>query len=278
MKTLTAFAILALTTAAMSQDSAESRTKLSQRDQLRVEAQQICPVSGKRLGNMGAPIKRRIGQQELFLCCDGCAKGKVNKDHWATIHKNIKQAQSICPVMGKPLPAKSKWTIVQGQLIYVCCPPCIEKIQREPAKWLKKIDQQYAASRNPLTDELKIASQQICPVSGKKLGSMGQPLKTRIGKEEVFLCCKACRKGKVNKDHWNTIHANFKEAQRICPIMGKPLTPNAKWTLVKGQIVYVCCPPCTRKIESDPTTNLTRVAAEYSKSIPRPANRNQISR
>lgn len=270
MKVLMTIVILLTTTSAMSQEKtatkAEPGTRLSQSDQLRADAQEICPVSGKRLGSMGTPIKRKIGKQELFLCCKGCTKGKVNKDHWGAIHKNIKQAQSICPVMGKPLPVKSKWTIVEGRLIYVCCPPCIEKIQREPAKWLSKVDQQYAASRNPIPDAVRIAAQQICPVSGKTLGSMGVPIKTRIGREDVFLCCKACTKGKVNKSHWNTIHANFRKAQNICPIMGKPLPPKAKWTIVNGQIVYVCCAPCTKKIESNVHSSLTRIAAEYAKS------------
>ncbi len=41
-------------------------------------------------------------------------------------------------------------------------------------------------------DQLHIAVQEICPISEERLGSMGQPLKVRVGKETVFLCCQGC--------------------------------------------------------------------------------------
>ena len=245
--------------------SAEGQTQtVTQRDKLKISVQRICPVSGRKLGSMGTPIKKRIGDEDLFLCCSGCTKGKVSREHWETIHTNLKMAQAKCPVMGKDLPVKSKWTVVQGQIVYVCCPPCIEKIQADPNTWLAKLDQLYAASTaGSDRDQLKIAAQQICPVSGRKLGSMGAPIKTKIGKEELFLCCKACAKGKISRKFWGTIHANFLKAQGTCPVMEKPLPANPKWTVVDGQIIYVCCPPCTKKIEADPKTYLTKVAALY---------------
>jgi Cu(I)/Ag(I) efflux system membrane fusion protein len=51
-----------------------------------------------------------------------------------------------------------------------------------------------ASEQNPAveTDEVLIARQKICPVTGAKLGSMGQPVKTKLGDETVFLCCEAC--------------------------------------------------------------------------------------
>ena len=116
-------------------------------------------------------------------------------------------------------------------------------------------------------DQLKIAVQGICPVSGQQLGAHGQPIKVKIGEEEVFLCCKACLQGKVNPQHWATIHGNFAKAQRICPVMKHELPKNPKWTIVKGQIVYVCCPPCTKKIAADPQTYLRKVDELYTASL-----------
>lgn len=118
-------------------------------------------------------------------------------------------------------------------------------------------------------DQLRIAVQQICPMSGQKLGEHGPPLKVTIGeqKEEVFLCCKGCLKQKIDHKHWVTIHTNFAKAQRICPIMKKPLPQNPKWTIVEGQIVYVCCPPCTKKIAADPQTYLKQVDELYAASL-----------
>ena len=120
--------------------------ELSERDQIRVAVQEICPVSGQRLGEHGAPIKVKVGEEEVFLCCRACLNGKINPQHWATIHANFAQAQRICPVMKHDLPKQPKWTIVRGQIVYVCCPPCTKQIAAEPEKFLKQIDDLYMAS------------------------------------------------------------------------------------------------------------------------------------
>ncbi|MEP3479734.1 MAG: hypothetical protein ABJZ55_10840 [Fuerstiella sp.] len=247
----------------------ESTKALSRHDQLKIAAQKICPVMGKPLGSMGSPIKVKIGEQELFLCCEACRSKQVDRQHWATIHANFRDAQKKCPVMEKPLPANAKSTIVNGQLFYTCCPPCVDKIKADPKKYLEKLDAFYAASLAvPQThDEIKIAVQKICPVMGKPLGSMGKPIKVKIGDEELFLCCEACRKKQVDRTHWATIHTNFREAQGTCPIMGKSLPTDAKWTFINGNIIYVCCPPCIEKINAKPEQYLSELDDLYHAAI-----------
>lgn len=120
--------------------------ELSQRDQIHVAVQEICPVSGQKLGEHGAPIKVKIGEETVFLCCHGCLQGKVNPQHWATIHANFAAAQRICPVMKRELPKNPKWTIVEGQIVYVCCPPCTNKVAADPQTFLRQIDDLYSAS------------------------------------------------------------------------------------------------------------------------------------
>ncbi|APZ96458.1 hypothetical protein [Fuerstiella marisgermanici] len=252
------------------EDSLPDSTKaLSQHDQLKIAAQKICPVMGKPLGSMGSPIKVRIGDQELFLCCEACRTKQVDRQHWATIHANFRKAQGKCPVMGKPLPVNAKYTIANGQLFYTCCPPCVDKIKADPKTYLTKLDDLYATNlAEPQThDEIKIAVQKICPVMGKPLGSMGEPVKVKIGDEELFLCCEACRTKQVDTTHWATIHKNFRKAQATCPIMGKPIPANAKWTFVNGDIVYVCCPPCIAKINAKPSLYSERLTELYGKHL-----------
>jgi len=119
----------------------------ARRDQLRIAVQDICPVSGQKLGVMGPPIKVAVGEakEEVFLCCKGCLKGKINPQYWATIHANIARAQGRCPIMKKELPAGAKWTVVNGEVVYVCCPPCIKKIEADPEASLKQVDAYYTA-------------------------------------------------------------------------------------------------------------------------------------
>ena len=122
-------------------------------------------------------------------------------------------------------------------------------------------------AKKPTSEEIRMAVQGICPVSGEKLGTHGDPIQVKIGKEQVFLCCKGCTSGKVKPEHWATIHTNFAKAQRICPVMKKELPTGAKWTVVEGRIVYVCCPPCIKKIEADPKTYLEHVDELYLASL-----------
>jgi len=134
-------------------DDLSDRKKEQQqkRNQLHSAVQKICPVSGERLGEHGKPVKVAVGKdkEEIFLCCKACLKQKIDPKHWATMHANIAKAQRICPVMKKPLPKKSQWTIVQGQIVYVCCPPCIKKIAAAPQAYLPKVDELYTASLQP---------------------------------------------------------------------------------------------------------------------------------
>ena len=128
------------------EDHGNAGGKLSRRDQLRIAVQAICPTSGQKLGAHGAPIKVRVGEETVFLCCQGCLQGKIDPKLWATIHANSAKAQRICPIMKKELPENPKWTIVEGQIVYVCCPPCTKKIAADPKKHLRKIDELYTAS------------------------------------------------------------------------------------------------------------------------------------
>ena len=46
--------------------------------------------------------------------------------------------------------------------------------------------------RTRTVEQIAIERQRICPVSGKLLGSMGQPVKVTIDKRDVFVCCAGC--------------------------------------------------------------------------------------
>lgn len=46
--------------------------KLSPEDRASAEKQHVCPVTGKMLGTMGAPLKVEVQGQTVWLCCPGC--------------------------------------------------------------------------------------------------------------------------------------------------------------------------------------------------------------
>jgi hypothetical protein len=152
MKIMKAFCVVALLAGLVSVATGAETDKEKEKKaqaaalQVRMTIQAICPVSGQKLGGHGTPVRVKIGAEEVFLCCKGCAKGKVDAKHWATIHANFAKAQRICPVMKNELPKDAKWTIVEGRIVYVCCPPCIKKLEADPKTYLKKVDELYLES------------------------------------------------------------------------------------------------------------------------------------
>ncbi len=269
MKTLLTIAVIALmATTSLAQETKQDG-KLTDNDRLQIAVQKICPVSGQELGSMGDPIKVKVGEQVAFLCCKGCQGKQLSAEHWKTIQSNLAAAQGTCPIMGKAVDSTMKSTVVNGQQVFVCCPPCIAKIQADAEGSLKKVKASYAsfvaAQRQAKSDEMHAKAQGICPVTGQKLGSMGEPVKVKVGEEETaFLCCKGCVGKQIKPEHWKTIQANLAAAQKICPVMGKAVDASMKSTVVKGRKIFVCCPPCIKKIQEDPEAYVAKLDAQIA--------------
>jgi len=48
--------------------------RLTSADQAAIAHQDVCPVTGVKLGSHGLPIKALIGDQPVYLCCKGCIR------------------------------------------------------------------------------------------------------------------------------------------------------------------------------------------------------------
>ena len=114
----------------------------------RISAQKICPVSGKALGSMGAPIRVRAGDQDVYLCCRGCLRKQITQKHWSQVLANLAAAQKECPVMKRKLPADAKMTVLNRRIVFVCCEPCIRKMQSDPKRYLDFVDHQYVSDHD----------------------------------------------------------------------------------------------------------------------------------
>ena len=118
-------------------------------------------------------------------------------------------------------------------------------------------------------DALLAAAQKLCPVSGEDLRSMGGPIKAKSGDQTIFLCCKGCVGKPISKENWAKVTANLAAAQGRCPVMNRPLPQGAASTVVNGHKVFVCCPPCTGKIQANPEKYLAVVDAMLAKNVGR---------
>ncbi|QDV82146.1 hypothetical protein [Stieleria magnilauensis] len=119
-----------------------------------------------------------------------------------------------------------------------------------------------------------IARQKICPVSGKPLGSMGDPLAVDVNGQKLYVCCAGCvnavesdpTKYAAGRPQITVTTATQADAagiaaQRVCPVMDEPLgsmgTPIK--VMVSDKPIYLCCKGCIKKIQAEPAKYLAMV-------------------
>lgn len=185
------------------------------------------------LGEMGAPVKVDVDGHTVIVCCKGCAKQALadpaaTLNALSTIQDRVAaaaeieaslaamepqdrdaaKAQGFCPVMtesalgtmGQPVKVD-----VAGEAVFVCCKGCGKKAQANAEKTLATVAtlkkqvaqaQVVEASFAALapTDRGPARAQGFCAVmTDNPLGSMGAPVKVKLGDKDVFLCCAGCR-------------------------------------------------------------------------------------
>lgn len=147
--------------------------KLSPADRALAESQQFCPVlTGSRLGSMGTPIKLTVKGQTVFVCCSGCREEAIQE-----ADRTLKRVKAKRSEMGAPAAPEAN-------------APAIPKPLKESPED-RKIAQELAKLSS--ADRALAEQQRFCIVSKEsRLGSMGKPVKIKVGTETVFLCCEGC--------------------------------------------------------------------------------------
>lgn len=186
------------------------------------------------LGEMGAPIKVDLDGHAVMVCCKGCAKHAASDPAAALnalskiqdrvtaaaeIEANLAalpaedrdaaKAQGFCPIMtesalgsmGPPVKVD-----VAGEAVFVCCKGCGKKAQANADKTLATVatlKKQVAQAQEVEAGFAALApadrgparAQGFCAVqTDNPLGSMGAPVKVKIGEQDAYLCCAGCRR------------------------------------------------------------------------------------
>ncbi len=119
-----------------------------------------------------------------------------------------------------------------------------------------------------------IARQKTCPVSGKPLGSMGEPIAVDVGGPKVYVCCAGCvnavesnpakyasGRPEITVTIATQADASAIAAQKVCPVMDEPL--GGMGTPIKMMIgdnpIYLCCKGCIKKVQAEPAKYLAMV-------------------
>lgn len=113
---------------------------------------QTCVVSGEKLGgDMGESIDIVYGNRLVRFCCKGCI-GKFKKDpaaYLAKIDAAVVEAQKsdypmdTCVVSGEKLGGEMGEPIdnvIGNRLVRFCCKSCVKTFEKNPGKYLAKID------------------------------------------------------------------------------------------------------------------------------------------
>ena len=176
-----------------------------------------------------------------------------------------------CPVSGEELGGTMGDPVnfvQEGRLVRFCCKDCIKDFKKDPAVVLKQIDEAVVKAQKASYPLAK------CPVSGKELASMGEPLDYVHGTRLVRFCCKDCV-GTFQKDPAKVmaqIDKGLIDAQKktypltTCPISSKLIEGEGVDYLYGTRLVRFCCPKCPEAFLKDPAKHLAQLDAAGKKA------------
>jgi YHS domain-containing protein len=166
--------------------------------------------------------------------------------------KNMRPALPPCPVTGEPIDFSVR-TMTEDGPVYFCCPDCIPKFEKDPAKYTEKIAAQRAALK-------KLERVQVtCPVMGNPID--GRSFVSIYGQDADF-CCQYCppRYLKDPAKYKAKLEASYTYQTR-CPVSGEKINPTAFVDLA-GQRIYLCCKGCSEKLTKDPAKYAPKLAEQ----------------
>lgn len=159
-------------------------------------------------------------------------------------------ANTTCPIMGKPASASLFTDTAYGR-IYVCCKPCIKKVQKEAEKSWK--------TAYPV---VKPAGNALCPITGKAIDA-AVPAVTVQG-ASIAVCCTTCPPKIAESTQIALAKANDAKlvdlANRGCPITGEETDPNTI-AVIDGTIVRFANPKARSAAKADPKGTLEKARA-----------------
>lgn len=125
---------------------------LTSGDRIGIARQKNCPVMETALGDHGTPIKLLVGDQPLYVCCQGCV-GKVQASPEEFLSKLADAAR------------------------------------QSSATPSRQISVAYATAEDATAVR---AQGRCVVMTDQQLGGHGQVIKVSVGRDSVFVCCKGC--------------------------------------------------------------------------------------
>ena len=146
--TLIAVALLTFSTIGFAEEAAEEKTP-------ELKPQTTCPMMG---GKINKELYVDYQGQRIYFCCKGCPE-MFKKDPEKYMKKIadskvlLESVQMTCPVMGGKV-NKKLHVDHEGRRVHFCCKGCGAVFEKDPEKYLKKLDEQTQSAAKKDTSQV----------------------------------------------------------------------------------------------------------------------------
>ncbi|BAM04412.1 hypothetical protein [Phycisphaera mikurensis] len=154
------------------------------------------PVSGEPLAGVDQPVYRTHEGRRFHFASEASAEAfaAAPGDFIPAVDERLIATQSrvypmqTCAVAGGALGSMGEPVdvLLGHRLVKLCCAGCRGAAVADPEAAIEKLDAAVLAAR-PAGD-----AAETCPVTGMKLGSMGEPVDIVFAGELVRFCCGGC--------------------------------------------------------------------------------------
>ncbi len=197
---------------------------------------------------------------------------------------DAKPINALCPIGEEAVEDDGGRSVYKGNTIGFCCPGCISRFD----KWDEAKKDEFVAMSmmgTPPTkndDHAKMSGHNAggdvipyilntCPVSGGKLGSMGEPIVKEYNGREVKFCCKMCvpQFEKNLKASFAKVDQKIIESQLAfypttdCIVSGDTLGDEEMGEPINfvhnNRLVRFCCKMCKSDFKADPQAFIAKL-------------------
>lgn len=199
-----------------------------------------------------------------------------HRETGALTQSAAKPVNAMCPIGKEPIVPSAGTVEYKGKTIGLCCPGCgaqflaweeSRKDEFVALAFAKREPGQGHVASAPVATWSDPYPLDTCPVSGGKLGSMGEPIVKMYDGREVRLCCAGC----IGKFEADTPGYFAKIDERIaadqarfyplatCVVSGEPLGDSAVDLVYGNRLVRLCCAMCANEFKADPAAFIAKI-------------------
>jgi YHS domain-containing protein len=132
----------------------------------------------------------------LLVCCT--LTFSYGADEPKKQDKKPKPVNTTCPVTDEKIDPDVQTVQYKGKTVGFCCPDCIKDFNKDPAKYMKKVEAEEAKNKKEKEKEKKgeqpaVAVNKFCPIETEHAIDPTVAMATYKGRKVGF-CCEDCIK------------------------------------------------------------------------------------